>query len=745
MGNAAFNPSGSRTSGWTQGAKRPFAITLAAIAFLILCSAIDGIGGRVPQVGTITAVMRIISNLGNGITLTVISLGLYIYGMTRKESLSREAGLSGFYAVLMGSGAVHLMKAAFERTRPSHASESILHFLHNPSLFDLTGRYNSFPSGHTTVSFAVAYVLARRFPRFAPAFYILASLVALSRVYLGSHYPSDIGGGVILGLAVGYLLTGGPDGRRAPKGKWLFAGLLFLTVFISFFKTGGFFVFDVDEAVFSEASREMVETGDLITPTYNYEPRYDKPILIYWFMSASFALMGLSEFSARFTSSGFGVLLVIMTFFFVKKLKGDLTAYVAAAVLLLNLEFFVYSHSAVTDMTLCFFITASLYAFYLGVSESDRKWFALAWAASALAVLTKGVIGLLFPAAVALIYLTASFNLRRIKDVMKPAHIVLFIAIAAPWFIAEYSVNGWEFIDEFIVKHHIKRYAGVISSHSGPFYYYILIILAGFFPWVVFIPRAVKNGVKEFIAKTGGLNLFSLLWFLFVLVFFSAAKTKLPNYIFPLYPPMAIMASVIMVDIINNPERKKKPGLFLLTMLSLVLSSAFILLPAHDVKMDVEVENTFFFIAGGIFLLLAGSSIAAFSNPKRGLQAIAGLTAILLIFLRIEAVPVASLFLQETLYEYSAYARDIKDEARLATYEINRPSIAFYSRGGFLKVEQGARDKFRQYRDGEKIVVITTPERLPELENYIELTVIDSTEEFVLAANTAELPPFKEE
>lgn len=734
-------------------------IAVAALVITLpLSVAFDPWAGGAAGAGRLSPVFEVFSALGNGLTLTVICLALYVYGWLKGSDNIARAGSGGFFSILLGSAAVHFLKAAFERPRPSQGPQAIIHLLGEPSFFDLTGRFNSFPSGHATVSFALAFVLARRFPRYAAVFYVLAFGVALARVGLGSHYPSDVAGGAILGVAAGHLIAGGTGealraGRAkgagaarvglAPLTHWFFAGLVFLTIFISFFKTGGFLLFDVDEAVFSEAAREMLDTWDFITPTYNYLPRYDKPILIYWLMSAAFGAFGATEFAARFTSAGFGVLLVLMTFFFVRKLKGDRAAYLSSIALLTNLEFFVYSHSAVTDMTLTFFVAASLYAFYLGVRSGGRRWYALAWAASAGAVLTKGVIGLLFPAAVAFLYLAASFNLGRLRHAVRPSHLALFVAIAAPWFLLEYSVNGYEFIDQFIIKHHIKRYAGVVSSHGGPVYYYLLVIIAGFFPWMVFLPASLKKAAGELTGRTGGLHLFAALWCIFIFAFFTAAGTKLPNYIFPIYPAMSIMAGLVMNDILSVKESRKRPGLFVLTIASIVAASALILLPFHDVEFAVAIPDWFFYSLGAIFLLAAGSGIVAYGNARRGLAGLFTAAALLLMFLRVEAVPVASLYLQSTLHDYSVYARGLRGEAELATYEINRPSIAFYSRGGFLKVERANIDVLEGFKEGKKLIVITSKARVAELARLPGLKVIDQTGEYALMANTADLPPFE--
>ncbi|HLC17898.1 MAG TPA: phosphatase PAP2 family protein, partial [Thermodesulfobacteriota bacterium] len=523
---------------------RTLRTALIVIIALLVSSRLDFLTGNLPLYPPLTSLSRFFSFLGDGAFLIPLSVFLYLLGRSLDKGALKRAGAHSLFSIIASGAVVHILKAAFERPRVAHTAGHMIKLLENPTLFDLTGRYNSFPSGHSTVGFAVAFILGRTYPSLRLPLYAVAALIAASRVYLGSHYPSDVAAGAALGLGLGYVISNGKDLLKGNE-KLLWAGILLLAVFVSFFKTGGFLLFDVDEAVFSEASREMLLTGDYLTPTYNFEPRYDKPILIYWFMSLSFALFGVTEFAARLPSSGFGVGLALVTFSFVRRFSGVKEAVFSTLVLLLNLEFFVYSHSAVTDMPLAFFISGSLFSFYAAVKTGERKFHALFWVSSALAVLTKGAIGLVFPLAISLVHLAATRDLAAAKRFLRPAYIILFLVVAVPWFAAEYHLRGWEFIDAFIIKHHIKRYTGVISSHSGPFYYYALILMAGLYPWVAFLPGAVYRGVL----RRGGdenadLGLFLSIWFLLILVFFSAASTKLPNYILPLVPAASVLAGL---------------------------------------------------------------------------------------------------------------------------------------------------------------------------------------------------------
>jgi len=708
--------------------EKVFAV-LVSIAVLVAFSVrLDYLlAGSIPQYPAAVTLSKVFSTIGNGVFLFLACAAVYVAGMLRGDNYLKSSGKEGVFALLLSSLFVHLLKASFERPRIGKGTGAIDYFLQNPYVFDLTGKYNSFPSGHTAASFAVAYVLARKFPRFSGLFYLTAFLVGISRVYLGSHYPTDVLAAAFLGVASGYLLLA----KTQVSEKWITAGVAMLILFVTFFKSGGFLLFDVDEAVFSEAAREMVETGNFITPTYNYEPRYDKPILIYWFMSIAFKLFGTTEFAARFTSGLFGALLSFMTFLFVRNVKGLLPALLATLALVLNIEFFVYSHSAVTDMTLAFFITASLFAFYLGAHHANERWFMWFWVASALAVLTKGVVGLLFPSVIAGGFILLSKRTELIRQILRPSHIGLFLLISAPWFIIQFMVNGWEFFNAFIVKHHIKRYSGVISSHGGPFYYYFLVLLAGFFPWVAMLVPGIYRGLKERLDRESGLYLLCAVWVLFVFVFFSISRTKLPNYIFPLFPAAAILSGLVMAGMVEG-ARRSKAALLTLLFIAGLFASALLVIPSLGLEMDINYPPKFFFVLAALFATAAALSIAALYRPFSAFMGLSALTLVLIVFLRLYALPPANIYLQKTLFDYSRFARvNLPSNGVLATYEINKPSIAFYARRGVVKADKTNVHRLGEFARSTPLMIITTPSRYKELKDY-GFKVLDSRGDYML-------------
>ncbi len=703
----------------------------AAIFILVIAFLSDPVAGSLPQTESLSSASRFFSFVGNGVFLFGISAAIFLAGYLFKKSSLKETGVYCLFSTFASGVAVNLLKIAFERPRVAHAAGAALKMLDNPSFFDLTGKFNSFPSGHATVSFALAYVLSKRHTAFAPFFYAAAMLVGLSRIYLGSHYPSDVVAGAILGMTTGWIVLSGAK----LKPRLLTALFISLVVFISFFKSGGFLLFDVDEAVFSEASREMFETGDFITPTYNMEPRYDKPVLIYWLMATSYKLLGISEFSARAVSGLFGVLLALMTYAFVKRVRGRTEAVFSSLILLLNIEFFVYSHSAVTDMTLAFFITAAIYAFYIGAAENDPRWFAGFWAASALAVLTKGVIGLLFPAAAVFLFLIATRQSARLKEILKPSYLALFFVIAAPWFVAEFYVNGWDFFNAFIVKHHIRRYSDVISSHSGPVYFYIGILALGFFPWAALLPAALWRSFKERANPSSALYTLCALWFIFVLVFFSISRTKLPNYIFPLWPAASILVGRVVADIYEHETARGRWGLYGMAFLSVVFGAAMFALPFIEIKSPVKIGAEVFFGLGAVFILTAVFSLASLYKPRISFPAVAALTGVLIIVLRLYVVPPVSIGLQKDLYVLSSYVRACGPDVQLMTYEINKPSIAFNARRVAPHVEKTEQCDITEARKRGGVLVITETSKVGELKDFNDLKPISTQGKYTLLGN----------
>ena len=179
---------------------------------------------------------------------------------------------------------------------------------------------------------------------------------------------------------------------RTPNQALVLLALLALSGLLFFLGLGDMGLTDRDEGRNAEAGREMFESGDRLTPTFNYELRVAKPVFLYWLMDLSYRLFGINEFAARFPSALFGVALIVLQYFFLAYVRDQRIALFGALMLLLNVEILALGRMALTDSVLIFFTTASLYGFWLGVHEEGpaRRWIWVFYIGLALATLTKG-------------------------------------------------------------------------------------------------------------------------------------------------------------------------------------------------------------------------------------------------------------------------------------------------------------------------------------------------------------------
>lgn len=290
---------------------------------------------------------------------------------------------------------------------------------------------------------------------------------------------------------------------------------------------------DPDEPVYAETAREMLQSQDFISPRIYGDFWYDKPPLYYWLVAAAFKFFGMSEFAARFPSAVFAVGGAVLVYVSGRKLFNERTGLLAALVLVTSLEYFYLGNAAVTDMTLTFFLTAALLAFL------HRQYYLL-FGFAALAVLTKGPVALFFCGVIILLYQVFTGNVKMLKTMKVVSGSLLFAAIALPWYAAMYSFHGMAFIDTFLGFHNVTRFLQPEHTAGAVWYYYIPVLILGFFPWSAFLAQALFTGLKE---KGEYYNtcVFLVIWAAVVFMFFSISQTKLVSYILPMYPPLALL------------------------------------------------------------------------------------------------------------------------------------------------------------------------------------------------------------
>jgi len=288
-------------------------------------------------------------------------------------------------------------------------------------------------------------------------------------------------------------------------------------------------LYDLDEGAFTEATREMMETGNYTSIYLNGEARHDKPILIYWLQAASAHIFGLSEFSLRLPSVLAGFAWVFALFAFARRHADKATAGVAAILLALSLYVGLIAKAAVADALLNLFLVLAMFDIYSYYQQSSRKLLLRIFVWLGLGFLTKGPVAIFFPFLVSGLFYVSYGQWREwLRLVFYPPGILIFLAIVVPWHVAVYLDSGWAFFEGFYLNHNIDRYNGAMEGHDGSALYFILVaplIVMPFGGWFIASLSRLGRVFEQ------PLDRFVWLWFFSVLVVFSFSGTKLPHYL----------------------------------------------------------------------------------------------------------------------------------------------------------------------------------------------------------------------
>ena len=349
---------------------------------------------------------------------------------------------------------------------------------------------------------------------------------------------------------------------------------------------------DRDEGSNAEAGREMLESGDWISPTLNYEPRYAKPAFVYWVLASTYALFGENEFTARLPSAIFGLGLLLLQYFFLNRLLGATIAFTGTLILLLNAEFVGLHRMVMTDPELVFFTTLSTYSFWLGFNGEgrDRHFLWLFYIGMALAMLAKGPVGIIIPLLAVIPYLSLTRQWKTYFSQGKPlVGWALCIAIAAPWYLAMFAIHG----ADYAAAAHANttgRFANPMEGHGGTLLFYLPVLLVGFFPWSGFLPVVLYQSLKDWkLFRSGekkatgqeGILVFSTLWILGILVFFTISATRLPHYILPLFPAASLLVAVFWSRCLSEASPSGlKISVRIILVTGYILSIVLVSLPA---------------------------------------------------------------------------------------------------------------------------------------------------------------------
>ncbi|HLO88626.1 MAG TPA: glycosyltransferase family 39 protein [Nostocaceae cyanobacterium] len=508
--------------------------------------------------------------------------------------------------------------------------------------------------------------------------------------------------------------------------------LLLIGAIAYLWNLGNIGLIDETEPLFAEASRQMLVTGDWITPFFNGETRFDKPALIYWCQAIAYAIFGVNEWAARLPSALAAMGVSALAFYtlywhFAQKdqlagtnnpIRRYITSGIASAIMAFNAEMIVWGRVGVSDMLLTGCIASALLCFFLGYGTNSKlvnqgsilpnKWYLACYVLLAAGILTKGPVGIVLPGIIILAFVLYLGKFWEMWREMRPIlGMLIVLALSIPWYALVIWRNGWNFINAFFGYHNIERFTEVVNGHSAPWFFYFLVVLLGFAPYSVFIPAAIvrlkfwRRSHWRNQERSQQLGLFVCFWFLGVFGFFTIAVTKLPSYVLPLMPAAAILVALLWSDLFPNPQAENTTpatnslGLLrvsswvnvgFLTVISVALFNLSHLVGPDPAAPDLyrQIQDAGLPTIGGV-IWLSGAVIIAALILSRHWRAIIGINTVAFVAFLILTVMPALFFMdaqrQLPLRELSAViVQEQQPNEELVMVGFKKPTVTFYTR-----------------------------------------------------------------
>ena len=459
-------------------------------------------------------------------------------------------------------------------------------------------------------------------------------------------------------------------------------------------------LWEPDEGRYAEIAREMVISGDYVTPRDDFELYFEKPPLVYWAEAAAIQIFGVNEFAVRLPAALFSIGQVVVTAALAEAMLGAAAGFLAALVLALSPLFFGFARFATLDPALAFFLAAALGAFYAAARGDSfsrpqaRRWLLISAAMLALGTLAKGPIALLLGGAIALTWMAIERLLHQVAQMPLVWCLVIYAAIVVPWFVLVEARNPG-FVHFFIIHEHLARYVASSEHGWGP-WFFIPIVIGGAWPWIFFVPLGwsamrAGDGLSESAKDPSGRRAaarFLAIWFVVIFVFFSIPRSKLGSYILPALVPLAIVAGYGLARVSALDGLRRRRLLAVIAIANLALAAVplvfFELVPA-------PINPAIGFDGLLIGAVAAAGGIAMYSLGRAASRVPYAIGAMALAMLA--TVPLAS-HMREDASSISTY-RNLANAVRpylapdctLASYRHYVQSLPFYTRRRETRVE----------------------------------------------------------
>lgn len=359
-----------------------------------------------------------------------------------------------------------------------------------------------------------------------------------------------------------------------------------------------------DEGRYTEIPREMVASGDFVTPRLNGVKYFEKPPLMYWLTSSSIKLFGVNEWALRFWPAFLGLLICLMTYGFGRALYGRRAGLLSAGILSTSLLFYAHTRLLILDMAVSTFIVGALFSFLLATREKtisyQRLYLFCFFVCSALAVLSKGLIGAVLPGTSILLWCALRRDGTSLKLAFKHWGVEFFFLIAAPWHVVV-SLKNPEFFNFYFIHEHFERFLTTDHGRYQPFYFFIPILLLGFFPWTGVLCKTIMSTIKTIKRSLDREReaLFLLLSSGFIFVFYSASSSKLIPYILPVFPLMSVLMGRYLDDIFD--KRHPTPWVSLILVSVILMIGIPVALWKQELLNDLSLQPYWIALLGVLF------------------------------------------------------------------------------------------------------------------------------------------------
>ena len=457
--------------------------------------------------------------------------------------------------------------------------------------------------------------------------------------------------------------------------------LMILTGIMLFYGNHNLLITDNVESNYALTAKEMVMSGDWISPQIYGQYWFDKPILFYTVTAFAYLVFGCTEFASRFFPAIFGLASVALIGWSGKKLYSEKVGFYSAIVLASSFEFFLISKMVITDSLLFFFFSLALISFLLGYEKNESKYYYGFYLGAALAVLTKGPIGILLPGLIITLFLLIKRDFKALRSMKIISGSMLFLIIALPWYSTMIVLHGKNFIDVFFGTHNFLR--ATVSEHpkDNVFYFYTVVAILALFPWVGFIPEFIKKitANKLEILRMNSKILFLILWVSCVFVFFQLIATKYLSYTYPLVFPSALLLGKYFAD--NRAIIKYNRAIIWNSFFYV-----FIMLSGGWCFQNKLISlNSLYFLVGGIGVLLIGNLYLFFQgNKKTNIIAIAVSAYLLnLILINNICLPLAQ---NRSAKNIAQEIQSLTDNKEVYVYGNYPTSAVFYSGKKIVKL-----------------------------------------------------------